>query len=391
VVDINTGIAVANHGTAAANITYTLRHVLGGIIVVGHGTLDAGKHFSCFIDQLKDAAAPDFNLPVNFQNTIRFGTLDVASDQPISVLGLRGTANQKKQFIFSTTAAADLAKPLGSNPSNFAQFVDGGGYTTSLILMNTSSLPETGILQIRDNNGNPFIVREVGGAVGFSFRYIILPNGALRFQTDGSHMDCNAGWVQLIPDAGTWAPVGSGVFGYNPADVLVAESGVSGASATTHARIYVDQSGGHNTGLAIANLSDTAAKITIHAFENDGVTTAGTNNGSLELAAHGHDAKFADQYITGLPAEFTGILDITSTTPFAALTLRSLYNENNDYLMTAFPVADLNQPAPYPILFPQIADGGGYATQILLLGADGDSSATIYYFDNDGAPLAIGR
>jgi hypothetical protein len=92
-----------------------------------------------------------------------------------------------------------------------------------------------------------------------------------------------------------------------------------------------------------------------------------------------------------LPPEFTGVLDISSTTPFAALTLRSLMNENDDFLITTFPVADMNQPAPSPIVFPQLADGGGYVTQFILLGTSGASSATISYFDNDGTPLAVGK
>ena len=115
------------------------------------------------------------------------------------------------------------------------------------------------------------------------------------------------------------------------------------------------------------------------------------SNGPLTLAAHGHDAKFADQIIEGLPAGFTGILDISSTMPFAALTVRLLYNENNDYLMTTFPVADMNRTAPSPIVFPQLADGGGYATQFILLSTGGASTTTIHYYDNDGAPLAVGR
>jgi hypothetical protein len=69
------------------------------------------------------------------------------------------------------------------------------------------------------------------------------------------------------------------------------------------------------------------ATITIDAFETDGVTAAGTSDSPLTLAAHGHDAKSAEQFITGLTAEFMGILDIRSTMPFAALTVRSLYNE----------------------------------------------------------------
>jgi sugar lactone lactonase YvrE len=391
VVDINTGIAVVNYSEATANVIYTLRSASGKPIAIGHGTIAAGKHFSCFIDQLRDAVAPDFNLPASFQYTNYFGTLDIASDQPLSVLSLRGVTNQRGQYLVTTTPVADLTQSPNVSPVYFPQFVDGGGYTTSLILMNTSESIETGTIQIMDNNGNPYIVREAGGTSGFSFRYLIPPNGFLRFQTDGSPKDWKSGWVQLISDFGTATPIGSGVFGYNPVNVLVAESGVPGVSATTHARIYVDRSGNHNTGLAIANINDTSASIAFNAFETDGVTVAGTSNGPLTLIAHGHDAEFADQYITGLPAEFTGLLDISSTTPFAALTIRSLYNENGDYLMTTFPVADMNQAAPSPIVFPQIASGGGYATQILLLSAGEASSTTIHYYDNDGAPLAVGR
>jgi hypothetical protein len=58
-----------------------------------------------------------------------------------------------------------------------------------------------------------------------------------------------------MPDAGTATPAGAGMFGYNPGNVLVTESGIPAAASTTHARVYVDLSEGHNTGLAIANYS----------------------------------------------------------------------------------------------------------------------------------------
>jgi sugar lactone lactonase YvrE len=386
VVDVNTGIAVVNSGTATANVTYTLRNGSGTIITTGHGTIAAGKHFSCFINQLKDEA-PDFNLPADFAN----GVLDITSAQPLSVLSLRGTFNQRKQFIITTTPTADLTQSVKSDPAYFAQFVDGGGYTTTLILMNTSSAVETGVFEIMDNNGSPLIVRGDWGTSKSSFRYYIPPNGIYRFQTDGSPEEWKAGWVKLTSDAGTMTPAGSGIFGYNPDDVLIAESGVANAMAATHARIYVDQSGSHTTGLAIANINDASAVITVRAYQTDGVTAAGTSKGPLTLAAHGHDSKFADQLITGLPSGFTGLLDVSSATPFAALTVRSLYNENDDYLMTTFPVADMNQAAPSPMVFPQIADGGGYETQIILLSTDGASSTTIHYYDDDGAPLAVGK
>ena len=71
--------------------------------------------------------------------------------------------------------------------------------------------------------------------------------------------------------------------------------------------------------IALPVISDTAASITVNAFQNDGVTAARNSQGTLQLIGSGHIAKFADQFISGLPEGFTGVLDISSTTPFAAL------------------------------------------------------------------------
>jgi hypothetical protein len=102
-------------------------------------------------------------------------------------------------------------------------------------------------------------------------------------------------------------------------------------------------------------------------------------SGPLQLAGNGHVARFAEQLIEDLPEGFTGVLDIRSATPFAALTIRSLDNERHDFLMSTFPVADANRAAPVPILFPQLADGDGYATEFFLLSSEGASESTLSY------------
>ncbi len=66
-------------------------------------------------------------------------------------------------------------------------------------------------------------------------------------------------------------------------------------------------------------------------------------------------------------------------------------NERGEILLTAFPVADLNQPPPSPIVFPHIADGDGFSTQFILLNASGPSSATLSFFGETGRPLAVGK
>jgi glucuronoarabinoxylan endo-1,4-beta-xylanase len=387
---VNTGIAVVNYSLNTANMTFSLRDGKGTIIATGHGTLPAAGYFAKFINELVKIA-PDFNLPPEFPNAIHFGSLEIISDRSLSVLALRGTMSQRNEFLMTTTPIADLTQPLGYNPQYFAQFANGGGYTTSLLLLNTSNRVETGTVQIFDDSGKPLAVNQVGGMTGSSFRYSIDSGGAWQFQTDGFPTNTQSGWVILTPDAGNPAPIGSGVFRFNPGNILISESGIPSSVSVTHARAYVDLSGNHNMGLAIANISNTTATITIKAFQADGTALVGANQGFLDLAAGGHDARFADQFISNLPAGFTGVLDIFSTVPISALTLHSLVNERYDFLMTTFPVADMNQAAPSPIVFPQIVDGGGYATQFVLLGADVPSTCTLSFYGEDGTALPIGN
>lgn len=389
-VDVNTGIAVVNYGSATANVTYTLSNLGGVVLTTGHGTIAAGKHLARFIDQFADVAS-DFNLPSSFENTIQFGSLNINSDQPLSIMALRVTINQRKQFLITTTTVADLTQSPDFGPMYFPQFVDGGGYTTSLLLLNTSNRTESGTVQILDNSGAPLVVNLVGATPDSSFRYSIPSGGALRLQTDGLPTAVKAGWVRLLPDSFSPTPIGSGVFGYNPGTILVSEAGIPSSAPITHARVHVDLSGNHNTGIAIANLSSTAASITIKAFQNDGTTQVGTNLGPLVLPASGRDAKFVDQFISGLPTGFTGVMEISSTTSFAALALRSLMNERNDFLMTTFPVANAKRPPIAPLVFPQFADGGGYATEFILISAGRVSSTTLSFYGEDGVPLASGK
>jgi Leucine-rich repeat (LRR) protein len=385
-IDINTGIAVVNTGLETSNIVYTLRDMDGNPIASGTETLNAGAHISRFISELS-TTVDGFELPVDFQTAIQFGTLEIMSDQPLSVLALRMTTNQRGEVLYTTTPVANLMQTPAADSVYFAQFADGGGYTSSLILLNATNATETGNLQILDSDGAPMTVSLVGNTSGSSFRYAIAPGGAFLLRTDGFPEGAKTGWVKLVPDAGTATPIGSAVFGFNRNGVLVSESGVPAALSTTHARVYVDLTGNHNTGLAIANLNVDRGSVKIKAFQTDGVTPIGTSLGPLVLAGNGNTAQFAHQFVEGLPVGFIGILDISSKTPFAALTVRSLNNQRGDFLFTTFPVADMTREAPSPIVFPQIADSGGYISEFIFLGSAGASTSTLNFYNNSGGPL----
>jgi subtilisin family serine protease len=387
-VDISTGVAIVNCGTASANVTYTLFDGVGALLAVGHGNIAAGSHLAKFIQQLSDAA-PDFNIPANFATSVKFGSLEIDSDQPLSVLALRLTVNQRGDLLLTSTPVADLTKSVGSAPLYFPQVADGGGYITTLILLNTSTAVETGKISFFRDDGTALTVETTGGIANSVFTYSILPRAVFVLQTDGTPTGANTGWVQVKPDASNLSPVGAGVFAYSQGGIRVTESGVSSAVATTHARIYIDRSGGHETGLALACPGSSGINIALNAYQADGSTAAGS--GTLNISGNGHTAQLAGQLISSLPSGFTGVLDISSTAPFVALTLRVLTNARGDSLMTTFPVADMTQLAPAPVVFPHIVDGGGYVTQFILLSAGPAANATVNFYDEKGVPLAVGK
>jgi hypothetical protein len=185
--------------------------------------------------------------------------------------------------------------------------------------------------------------------------------------------------------------VGAGIFSYTSNGYLTTETGIASAAVTTHARIVVDISRGHDSGLAVSATGDAPLSIVLAAYQQDGVTPAGDLGATLNLPGNGHKAGFVWQWISGLPAEFQGVLDISAATPFAALTLRTLMNERRDYLLTTFPVADMTRPAPAPLIFPHLADGGGYQTEFILLGTGNAARARMKFFLPDGSPLGIAK
>ncbi|MBZ5538692.1 MAG: hypothetical protein LAO31_22320 [Acidobacteriia bacterium] len=392
-ITIDTGMALVNRGNATAHLSFSLRDGTGSAVLggSGSGTLAAGAHTALFIGQLNSLAA-GFNLPSNFSTTTKFGSLDISSDQSLSILALRQTTNQRGEALLTSTPIVDMTQPTSTSPLYFPQFADGGGYTTMLTLMNTTNAVETGTLAFYLDNGTPVVVQQVGGSSGSTFSYSIPARGVFVFQTDGSPSSIHAGSVQAIPDEGMETPAGAGVFSLTQGGNLVTQSGIPSAIPTTHARIYVDTSGGHDTGLAIANPWASSMSVVLSALESDGVTPAGSSNGPIDLSANGHMAKFAGEFISGLPIGFTGVLDISSSQPFAALTLRLLTNTRGDTLLTTFPIADFNQSPVTPLVFPQIADGGGYQTEFILLNTNGGSSILTLNFSGDsGAPLAVGK
>ncbi len=387
---VDTGIAIVNRGAENARVTFTLRSPSGVVLATGSGSLAPGSHLARFIGALGNDA-PGFRLPDDFDARAQCGSIEIAGDRPISLVALRQITNERNERITSTAPSADLSQAPSKAPIYLPHFVDGRGYTTSLILFDTSNVRETGAIHFLDDTGSALIIKPVDGNPGSVFRYSIEPGGLFCFHTEGSQAVKTEGWMKVIPDADAPAPVGTAVLKYRRRGVLVTESAIPSATPTTHARFYVDMSVGHTTGMAVGNPSGSAASIAVKVFEMDGNTSPAGSQGLVQLPPNGHNARFTDELIEGLPRGFRGVLDASSQSPFVILALRSVVTARKDLLLSAFAPADLTRRPPSPIVFPQIVDGGRNTTEFLLLGAGTAGTATISFFGAAGMPLAVGR
>jgi serine/threonine protein kinase len=389
-VDIDTGFSAVNRGNGPASISFILRDPEGQVISRGTGSLDKDAHLAAYFNQLPEIA-PGFSIDPSFPSSIHFGTLELFSDQPLSLLALRLTTNQRGEMLMTSTPVADPARPSTAGPIYFPQLAEGAGYSTIVGLLNTSGAIETGTLHLFADDGSPLAVRQLNGSSASTFAYSISPGGVYVLQTEASLRDVQTGWAELIPDGGTTTPAAAGILQFIRDGILVTETGIPSVAPTTHARMFLDTSVGRNTGVAIGNPGNVPLNLSLQVYQMDGTTRAGMTNGPITLEANGHAASFVDQLISGLPSGFRGVLDITAESPFAATTYRSLMNERGEILLTALPVADLNQPPPSPILFPHVADGDGFSTQFILLNGSGPSSSTLSFYSETGAPLAVGN
>jgi hypothetical protein len=123
---LRTGVAIANGSSLPANVQFELFDSSGlSTGYQGSLTLAANGHLSKFINEL-----PGFTgIPVPLQ-----GVLRVTSDQPVTLIGLRGQTNERGEFLIAGTPA--IAENTQINGELiFPDLVTGGGYSTELLLV----------------------------------------------------------------------------------------------------------------------------------------------------------------------------------------------------------------------------------------------------------------
>lgn len=242
--------------------------------------------------------------------------------------------------------------------------------------------------------GDRSLVDPASNAIGSTtFTVIVVPasvlpysiplNGEVSVKSTGGAGAVTVGYGSIQPFSGSSTPAGLAIIGFRQNNVLVSEAGVPATPALSAGRIYAEVNDTVHTGVAMANPNNQAAFVSFY-FTNAGGDLL---SGTTAIPANEQIAAFLDQAPFSGGSSINGSFTFNSSIPIAVTAIRSRLNERGESLMTTLPLADLSVPATTsPLIFPHVADGGGWTTQIVLVNAaDTPLSGTVQFFNQSGA------
>jgi phage baseplate assembly protein gpV len=382
------GLAVANPSSSAITLNVQLNNAQGIVTTCPNQTVPANGHLAMFASQL----CP--NIPNPY-----LGTLTLTSSTAFAATNLMSGTNSHGEPLYNSLPVATPNAPPADSHLYFSQFADGGGFSTEILLMNLTVTPISGTVSFTDDNGHA-VTLNFGPSIGSTstLNYSIPGNGMLKFTTTGSTSGTpvQAGAVVVTSTAGALPSVAVVFSSYNGTGGLASQAGVLNSPVTTYARMYVEKSNSpltRDTGVAIVNPNSSTATVQLNLVSLDGLFTA---SNTITVPANNHMAAFIDQSAlmgiaaSVIPSNFQGVLTLSSDVPTAPVTLRSTTNQRGENLYSTLPVVDLNNPPAGPLYLPQIADGGGFTTQIILINTSSSSgNVTMNFFNELGSTVHI--
>jgi hypothetical protein len=382
----DTGLAIANPSDQTATINFFFTDSSGNNLGSGSTTIGPKQQISEYFD------SPRFH---TFSGRTFQGTFSFTSTVPVAATAIRSFYNERNDFLLSTLSVIDTSAPLNSGTLVVPDFADGGGWTTQLLLINPTDVALRGTVEFRNNDGALTNV-SIAGQANNMFAYAVPPRTSQKLATDGAAGSTTSGSVRISPSGAGPAPTPLIVFSNKPGPATVAQAGVPAVSGSAF-RMYAESSGNVQTAIAIANNGPVnGITVTFEVFNMDGSTAGLPPPASSNLQGYGHTATFLSDVFPNhsLPNPFRGIVRIstTSASGISVVGVRSRLNELNDFLFTTTPPVDETAPASAAtLLFPQLADGGGYTTQFVLFSAGTGQapSGNLSFFSNSGDPLNL--
>lgn len=359
-----TGVAMVNPNDQTVVIAFRFIDALTSAPpLIGSLTIEPKSQIAGFLDE-----AP-FNGPAPM-----IGTFEFDASAPVAAIALRGLTNERSEFLVTTTPVADRSRlfqgEFGSGNREIAHFADGAGWTSQLVLFNPGESEVEGRVQWTGADGNDIAVQLAGPfcpncAPGSSFEYRLAPGKAIYLRTVDYSPVVRTGRVRIEPDS-VGLPSAFLIFAYKRDGVTSTEASVTATEPGYAGRLFAENNLPVATGIAVAGDAD-GTLITIDLFDELGQPSPYI--GFLGVPPNGQVAAFLNEIpgLEDLPQGFRGVARLSGGCCFTTVALRARYNERGDFLVTTTaPVQEDEAPYFGEVLFPHIAVGGGYTTELIL-------------------------
>jgi len=361
---VNTGVAIANPTANPVTINFSFMDTSGAIVKTGTTQLLPFARVTRFVNEAPFSLKGDF-----------IGTLTItASGPPVSIIAIRGFTNERSEFLISNVPV--IQTDFGGEDSFLPHFANGYGWTTQVVLVNSSDQPVSGTFQFLNNENvtgdDQPIEIVVNGQSDSSFAYLIPPGSAQTFLTNGEPEDEQVGSIRLIQSPGSSLPLGYVILSFRQDGVTVTQDSFVGAPRPTVHRMYVEEdlSQGIQTGIGILNPGTDNISIIFNVTDLNGQPTG--LSGTIPMDAFGHSSKFLREIpgLETLPQSFKGVVQIVTAYRIGAslVGLRTRLNERGELLISSnSPVPEQFDPTDPSILVanPHIVNGAGYTTELV--------------------------
>jgi hypothetical protein len=208
------------------------------------------------------------------------------------------------------------------------------------------------------------------------------------------------GSVRIEPFLGYATPHAQILLSHSDGGVLTSIVGVEGQIPNQSFRFYAESTGDYDAGIAgstrsgvtLANPTEVPVTVVLEMRSLSGSLLRRSQ--PLVVPPLGQTVLFLNQVpgLETLAAPFGGVLSVVPapTQAITATAFRTVYNERGNVLLTTTGPLQENAGSPQ-LVFPHIAEGGGYTTQFIVIGGSSGQANTgvLRFFNQEGNPLNV--
>jgi hypothetical protein len=185
----NIGVAVANPNNRTVAVTLSLTDGTGAAVGSPHTfSVNAYNQTARFVTELFGDSMPrDFT-----------GTLSITSDAPVALTGLRVRGENLSTIPLADLSTTRFSVPVRNNSVGgpgalvFPVAAFGGGFQSTIILMNTTASPISGKVDFFNPDGSPLSVK-LNNQTASTFNYTIPAKGVFLLEDRAREGDSDAG------------------------------------------------------------------------------------------------------------------------------------------------------------------------------------------------------